>query len=702
MIRNHMIEAAGVSPDLRIADPAHNARQIIAQLAANRDVGIVVFPELCISGYTCADLFQNETLLQASEKALCDIAAATADLPGLLAAVGLPVRSGNVLYNCAAFVGEGRIYCLVPKINLPMYGEFYEGRWFSSGRDVLRESVRIGGQDVPFGTHYLLEDPVSGAVVGCEICEDLWVPDKPSSHASVAGANIIVNLSASDEVIGKQEFRRQMVTMQSAACYCGYIYVSAGTWESSTDLVYSGHIMIAESGHLLADTIYPERGAAVSAVLDLDTILYNRGKMTTFRSGSVPAGGAGFESPMSGTGFAGGGRVPTGAGFTDGCRSGRRADSPHQGRESGGYTFLPAHIAPVTGRCDISAADLAAALKDRSYPVPARPFVPADNGERRSRCETILRIQAEGLATRVRGTGIHRLVIGISGGLDSTLALLVAHTARQMEPDIHIIACTMPSRGNTTSRTYNNALSLMRLLADEQRTIAIGDGVAAHLRDLGHGADYRGEGDITYENAQARMRTYILMDTANMENALVVGTGDLSELALGWCTYNGDHMSMYAVNSSVPKTLVQYIVRSYADTCADEELRGVLYSVCDTPITPELTPSRGDEIAQKTEDKIGRYDLNDFFLFYTLRYGMDCRKIYALALVACDGIEPQQLLNAEIQFFTRFFRQQFKRSCLPDGPKVGSVALSPRGDWRMPSDADPALWLEALREEEGS
>ena len=679
MIRNHMIEAAGVSPDLRIADPAHNARQIIAQLAANRDAGIVVFPELCISGYTCADLFQNETLLQACEKALCDIAAATADLPGLLAAVGLPVRFGNALYNCAAFVGEGRISCLVPKINIPMYGEFYEGRWFASGRDVLRESVRIGGQDIPFGTRYLLEDPSSGAVVACEICEDLWVPDKPSSRASIAGANLIVNLSASDEIIGKQEFRRQMVAMQSAACYCGYIYVSAGTWESSTDLVYSGHIMIAENGHLLAEAIYPGRGSAVRTVLDLDTVSANRGKMTTFRSGSAPAGGTGFAED---------------------CRSDGPAGGTHQGRECGEYTILPAHIAPVTGKYDIAAADLAAALKARSYPVPARPFVPADDGERRSRCETILRIQAEGLATRVRGTGIHRLVIGISGGLDSTLALLVAHTARQMEPGIHIIACTMPSRGNTTSRTYNNALSLMRLLADEQRTIAIGEGVAAHLRDLGHGEDYRGEGDVTYENAQARMRTYILMDTANMENALVVGTGDLSELALGWCTYNGDHMSMYAVNSSVPKTLVQYIVRAYADTCADEELRGVLYSVCDTPITPELTPSRGDEIAQKTEEKIGRYDLNDFFLFYTLRYGMDCRKIHALALVAYDGMDPKLLLDAELQFFTRFFRQQFKRSCLPDGPKVGSVALSPRGDWRMPSDADPALWLEALREED--
>lgn len=655
MIQNHMIEAAGVSPDLRIADPAYNAQQIIALMKTHRNVGIAAFPELCISGYTCADLFLNDTLLRASEEALLTIAAASADLPGLLAVVGLPLRFCSALYNCAAFVSEGRIRCLVPKINIPMYGEFYEGRWFSSGRDILRERVRIGGQDVPFGTRYLLGDAGSGAVVGCEICEDLWVPDKPSSHASMAGANIIINLSASDEIIGKQDFRRQMVTMQSAACYCGYVYVSAGTGESSTDLVYSGHTMIAENGHLLADRIYPARNTSVRAILDMDTIAYNRRKMTTFRSGSSPAD-----------------------------------DS---------YSLLPVHIAPVTGQYDITAADLASALKARSYPVPPRPFVPSEDSERRSRCETILQIQANGLATRVRGTGIQRLIIGISGGLDSTLALIVAYAAKQIEPDIHIIAYTLPNRGNTTSRTYNNALSLMRLLADEQRTVPIDDGVARHLKDIGHSADYQGEGDVAYENAQARMRTYILMDAANMENALVVGTGDLSELALGWCTYNGDHMSMYAVNTSVPKTLVQYIVRAYADTCADEELRTVLYSVCDTPITPELTPSRGDQIAQKTEEKIGRYDLNDFFLFYTLRFGLDCRKIYALALVAYDGMDPEAIREAELRFFNRFFRQQFKRSALPDGPKVGSVALSPRGDWRMPSDANPSLWLQALREE---
>ena len=680
MIRNHMIEAAAISPDLHIADPAYNAQQIIAQLKAHRGVGIAAFPELCISGYTCADLFLNETLLQASEDALAEIAAATAQLPGLLAVVGLPARFRNALYNCAACVGEGSILCLIPKINIPTYGEFYEGRWFASGRDVRREILRIGGQEVPFGTQYLLEDASSGAVVGCEICEDLWVPDKPSSHAALAGANIIVNLSASDEVIGKREFRREMVSMQSAACYCGYIYVSAGTWESSTDLVYSGHTMIAENGHMLADTIYPARGSAVRAVLDLDTMSYNRGKMTTFRNGSGVGEGAGAPAP-----FAGGGTPGT-------AFAGR-------GREQGGYTILPAHILPVAGRYELSAGELSAALKECAYPVPARPFVPAGDSERKARCETILQIQAGGLATRVRNSGLHRLVIGISGGLDSTLALIVAHAAQQMEPDIHIIAYTMPNRGNTTSRTYHNACALMRLLADEQRTVDIGEGVSRHLQDIGHGTEYQGEDDVAYENAQARMRTYILMDAANMENALVIGTGDLSELALGWCTYNGDHMSMYAVNSSVPKTLVQYIVRAYADTCADAQLREVLYSVCDTPITPELTPSRGDEIAQRTEEKIGRYDLNDFFLFYTLRYGMDCRKIYALALIAYESLPPDEILSALERFCSRFFRQQFKRSCLPDGPKVGSVALSPRGDWRMPSDAAPALWIRLLREE---
>ena len=742
MIRNHMIEAAAVSPDLKIADPHYNARQIIAAMetmaraqgscgsgvnpegkagaecGAGRAAGIVVFPELSISGYTCADLFLNENLLQESEAALLEVAAATGRFPGLLAAVGVPVRFRNQLYNCAAFLSEGRIICLIPKINIPMYGEFYEGRWFSSGKDILTELVTIGGQSVPFGTHYLMEDADSKAVVGCEICEDLWVPDKPSSHAALAGANIIVNLSASDEVIGKEDFRRQMVTMQSAACYCGYVYASAGTWESSTDLVYSGHMMIAENGHLLADAVYPQRGEAVRAIFDMDIMTCNRVKMTTFPNVSSlsaeisAAHGAGTGGPVSNaksgsaagaaySGYAGSGA----AGYT-GSSAGRCAESGAAGyagiqRCPNGSTYiaLPVHIAPVSGQYEITAKDLAAALKKRSYPVPRAPFVPSDPAKRRSRCEKILKIQANGLATRVRGTGIHNLVIGISGGLDSTLALIVAHAAKQIEPEIHIIAYTMPNRGNTTSRTYHNALELMRLLADEQRTVSIDESVALHLKEIGHSAEYQGEGDVAYENAQARMRTYILMDAANMETALVVGTGDLSELALGWCTYNGDHMSMYAVNSSVPKTLVQYIVKAYADTCAAPGLKEVLYSVCDTPITPELTPNREDVITQKTEEKIGRYDLNDFFLFYMLRYGMDCRKVYALAMLAYEGIDPEEIRDAEIRFCSRFFRQQFKRSCLPDGPKVGSVALSPRGDWRMPSDAAPDLWIRLLREE---
>ena len=648
-MKNRLIKVGTAVPELKVGDVRFNTARIIELIKANSDCGLLVFPELCLCGYTCADLFGQKLLLEQCEEALGEVAAVTAELKGMTVAVGIPVEYENCLYNCCAYVSEGKIAGLVPKIFLPTYSEFYEGRWFASGRNVRGAVIELAGQEVPFGADVLAYDKASGAVIGADICEDLWVPDKPSTHACLAGANIIVNLSASDEIIGKQNFRRMMIEQQSASCYCAYLYVSSGMDESSTDLVFSGHSVIAENGRILRDSVFPKRPQVETVLIDLEAIMYNRRHQSTFE--------------------------------TVGEKNYRRVN---------------VGISPA-GKAVISVSELTELLKKEDYFVAKNPFVPADDAERGRRCERILQIQAHGLATRVRATGIHNLVIGISGGLDSTLALIVCNEARKIEPSIHIIAYTLPNRGNTTSLTYNNAIALMKALNTEVREVAIEDGVRRHLIDIGHGVEYKGEGDTTYENAQARMRTYILMDAANMENGLVVGTGDLSELALGWCTYNGDHMSMYAVNTSVPKTLVQYICRTYADTCGDQNLHDILLSIVDTPISPELTPSQNGQIAQKTEEKIGKYDLNDFFLFYVLRYGFEPEKIMAYALKAYDTLDIEEVRSAMIRFYNRFFHQQFKRSCLPDGPKVGSVTLSPRGDWRMPSDAAVALWIEQVK-----
>ena len=645
-MRNWFIKTGAAVPVLRVGDPAGNAARIIEMQRAHRDCSLLVFPELAVTGYTAADLFGQSALLCGAEQALRTIADASAALPGLLTAVGIPVAVGNDLYNCAAFVGNGKIYGLVPKTNLPNYSEFYEARWFTSGRDQRGKVISFAGQEVPFGTDLLFE-AAGGVKVAAEICEDLWIPDRPSTRACLAGAEIVVNLSASDETLGKEDYRRMLVTEQSGSCYCGYIYVSAGTDESSTDLVFSGHMLIAENGTMLSDVNFPESGTVQTALIDVEKIRYNRRHQNTFRQSGEDA-----------------------------------------------YRVIPAAMQPAGSAEEMTAADLAALLKKEKCTVAENPFVPADDAERGRRSRKILRIQANGLATRVRSTGIHTLVIGISGGLDSTLALLVCHEARKIVPEIRIIAYTMPNEGNTSGRTYQNAIDLMKALHVEARETAIGPAVRQHLTAIGHGTEYRGEGDTTYENAQARMRTYILMDAANMENGLVVGTGDLSELALGWCTYNGDHMSMYGVNASVPKTLVRYICSSYAATCGDPELARVLNDIVDTPITPELTPSNHGQIAQKTEEKIGRYDLNDFFLYYMLRWGFAPEKIAGLAMAAYPQMTKDQIRQALHRFYSRFFHQQFKRSCLPDGPKVGSVTLSPRGDWRMPSDACADLWLK--------
>lgn len=640
-----MIKVGTIVPNMKPADVTYNTEQIIHCIQSHTDCSLLVFPELCVSGYTCADLFQNAALLEASQKAIQTIAHATKQT----VVIGAPLRKDNCLYNCAIFLSNGQITLVAPKSYIPTYSEFYESRWFASGKQVCNSTINIAGETIPFGTHFLLEDINSGAVIGAEICEDLWVADKPSTHACLQGANIIVNLSASDEIIGKQEYRRNMVLQQSSSCYCAYCYVSSGTQESSTDLVFSGHNMIAQNGTLLAESIFTSGEHCETALIDLETIQYNRTHQSTFESEE-------------------------------------------------GYARIQANIPAITHTQDISVDALCKTLQEENYAIARNPFIPSNAQTRLDRCKKILQIQANGLATRVRATHIYNLVIGVSGGLDSTLALLVMYEAQKIEPKIHIIAYTLPNHGNTTSLTYNNAIHLMQALHTEIREVAIEKGVQLHLQELGHGGTYKGEGDTTYENAQARYRTYILMDAANMENGLVVGTGDLSELALGWCTYNGDHMSMYAVNASVPKTLVSYICQTYADTCEDPKLRDTLYSIIDTPISPELTPSQNGVIAQKTEEKIGKYDLNDFFLFYTLRFGFAPEKILAFALCAYPEVSKETMKDALIRFYNRFFHQQFKRSCLPDGPKVGSVTLSPRGDWRMPSDASVNLWIEQIKD----
>lgn len=645
-MKNTMIKAAAAVPALRVADPAYNTDEIIRIMNEYSDCGLIVFPELSITAYTCGDLFGQKALLDEAEDQLFRIAKETEKLPGVCAVVGVPLRYNNELYNCAVFLNEGQIKAAVPKIYIPNYSEFYETRWFSSGRKIKGRTLNIKGIEIPFGWDIIGFSAESGAKIAAEICEDLWVPDTPGTHACSAGANIVVNPSASDEVIGKQDYRRTMVASKSASCYCDYIYASAGVCESSTDLVFGGHTLIAENGKILSDSIFDTPTYVKTAVLDLETCMYNRTHQNTFINAEV-----------------------------------------------NDYRFVNLNVQAL-GSYEINTTALKELLIKENYPIPRNPFVPADDQERGRRCRRILQIQAHGLATRVRATNIKTLVIGISGGLDSTLALIVCHEAKKIVPDIRIIAYTMPNEGNTTSLTYNNAWNLMKALADDIREVPIGKSVKSHLEDIGHGTDYQGEGDITYENAQARMRTYILMDAANMENGLVVGTGDLSELALGWCTYNGDHMSMYGVNASVPKTLVKYICRSYAYTCNDDNLKGILLSIVDTPISPELTPNKDGQIAQKTEEKIGKYDLNDFFLFYMMRYGFEPEKIIAFASIAFAEVKFETIREALISFYSRFFHQQFKRSCLPDGPKVGSVTLSPRGDWRMPSDASVALWLE--------
>jgi len=634
-MRDGYIKVAAGTPKIRVADCVHNAAAVLALMkeAAGEGVQVLCLPELCLTGYTCGDLFLQDTLLRAAEEGLAAILEGSRDLD-LVAAVGLPVRFHNKLYNCAAVIQRGELLGLVPKTHIPNYGEFYEARWFTAGRDLGERECRVtfaGRDGVAFSPEQLFRcGEMPNLVIGVEICEDLWAVEPPSNRLAAEGATVILNLSASDELVGKADYRRSLVTGQSARLVCGYVYADAGEGESTTDLVFAGHNLIAENGALLAQKRF-EDGLAVSEI-DVDKLCYERRRMNTY-----PAGDGGI--------------------------------SPH-------CFSLP--------------------MKDTSLTrsVGRSPFVPADNGERGARCREILTIAALGLKKRLEHTGAKTAVIGLSGGLDSTLALLITARAFDMLGWDHgrMTAVTMPCFG-TTKRTRSNAEILAHELGCDFRTVDITAAVNRHFADVGQDPDSH---DVTYENSQARERTQVLMDIANQTGGLVIGTGDLSELALGWCTYNGDHMSMYAVNASIPKTLVRHLV-AYAAEEKGGRLGQALKDVLDTPVSPELLPPKDGAISQKTEDLVGPYELHDFFLYYILRWGFPPRKVYRLARYAFgEAYDGETILKWLGTFYRRFFSQQFKRSCAPDGPKVGTVAVSPRGDWRMPSDAVAALWLAEL------
>ena len=628
------IKACAVSPALRVADCPYNAQETIEamQQAAEDGCQLTVFPELGLTGYTCGDLFLQQPLLDAAEAALREILKASEALQ-LVALVGLPVTVDAKLYNCAAVICQGALLGLVPKSHIPNYGEFYEKRHYCAAPAGVKE-ISFAGQKTLFGTKLLFRcETMQAFTLAVEICEDLWAPLPPSTAHALAGATVIANLSASDETVGKAEYRRALVSQQSARLLCAYLYADAGHGESTTDMVFSGHNLIAENGALLAES-RPFSQALACTELDLGRLLAERRRNTSFEP------------------------------VTDGYET---------------VSFhLPLREIPLT-----------------RYISPT-PFVPADGGARAERCELSLQMQADGLAKRIEHAHAKTAVIGISGGLDSCLALLVAvHAMKKLDRSMDsILAVTMPCFG-TTKRTRSNAEILCQELGVQFREISIANTVRSHFADIGQSET---NFDVTFENGQARVRTLELMDLANRTGGLVVGTGDLSELALGWATYNGDHMSMYGVNAGVPKTLVRHIVRYEADAANSDTLREVLLDILDTPVSPELLPAKENgEIAQQTESLVGPYELHDFYLYYVLRFGFSPAKIYHLAKAALsDRYSDEVLLHWLRNFYRRFFQQQFKRSCLPDGPKVGSVTLSPRGDWRMPSDACVSVWQAEL------
>jgi len=633
-MRQGFIKVAALTPKVTVADTQANRKEICRLMdeAEAKGAKILVFPELCITGYTCGDLFYQQVLLREAKKELLAIAKYT-QRKDYLAFVGLPLEYNGKLYNVAAAVTQGKVLGLVPKTHIPNYNEFYERRHFAPG---MKQPVPVALDEdtvVPMGTRVLFQcRQMPELKIGAEICEDVWAPNPPGVEHALAGATLLVNLSASDETTGKDMYRKSLVTGQSGRLICGYVYCSAGDGESTQDVVYSGHNLIAENGTLLAES---RRFCNESIYTELDMVRLNeeRRRMSTFMTS------------------------------------------------------------------DESYINVEFSLKEEKTEltrfVDPAPFVPGNKIDREKRCEEIFMIQAMGLKKRLEHTHAATAVVGISGGLDSTLALLVMVKAFDLIGKDHkdIVAVTMPGFG-TTDRTYDNAVSLIKSLGATFREVSIVDSVRVHFKDIGQDEAVH---DVTYENGQARERTQILMDIANKSGGMVIGTGDMSELALGWATYNGDHMSMYGVNASVPKTLVRHLVCYYADTCADETLQKVLYDVLDTPVSPELLPPEDGKISQKTEDIVGPYELHDFFLYYILRFGCTPKKIYRLANYAFAGTYDRETTQKWLKtFYRRFFSQQFKRSCLPDGPKVGTVAVSPRGDLRMPSDASARIWMEEL------
>ena len=633
-MKDGFITVATATPQVAVADCEANTQAILACIneMAAAHAKVMVLPELCITGYTCSDLFWQTKLLDEAEAALSVIAEESRQVDALIA-VGMPLRVAGKLLNVAAILCRGKVLGFVPKVNLPAYNEFYETRHFTSGSADMG-MVQFGGEEIPVGTNLLFScENVVDLCVAAEICEDLWVPNPPSVQHALAGASVICNLSASDEMVGKGSYRRDLVAGQSARLVCAYLYATAGEGESTTDLVFGGQNLIAENGTVLAESATFENETNV-ATIDVQRLASERRRMSTF-----PAA---------------------------------------ESKEYREISFALAEEETKLARF-----------------FDADPFVPSNADQLSDRCEEILNIQALGLKKRLAHTHAKSAVVGISGGLDSTLALLVTARAFDMLglPRKGIVAVTMPGFG-TTDRTYNNAVAMIKSLGATFKEVPIAKAVMQHFADIDHDASIH---DVTYENSQARERTQILMDIANQANGFVIGTGDLSELALGWATYNGDHMSMYAVNASVPKTLVRHLVRHYADTSADEVLAGVLYDVLDTPVSPELLPPEDGAISQKTEDLVGPYELHDFFLYLMLRMCFPPAKIYRVAKEAFAGrYSNETILKWLRTFYWRFFSQQFKRSCLPDGPKVGSVAVSPRGDLRMPSDACVSAWIKEV------
>lgn len=641
-MQNGFIKVAAAIPSVKVADCSYNVQQIesLIAMAEGKGVEVIVFPELCITGYTCQDLFKQTLLLEQAETSVLMLLDFTRKLD-IISIVGMPVVVGDLLLNCAAVIQKGDLLGLVPKTYLPNYSEFYEKRWFASSQDLQPSEIRFAGNKIVVTPQPTLFRTCDGAMFGVEICEDVWAPVPPSCNLALSGADIIFNLSASDELIGKHDYLKGLLAQQSARMISGYVYSGCGFGESTQDVVYGGNAIAYENGQLLAES---ERFALDSQLIitqiDVEKIRNERRTNSTYIN----------------------------------------AQRGHDSRIVNAHTVMPRDFELIRD-------------------VDPHPFIPKTNDMEKS-CDEIFSIQVAGLAKRLVHTGCKTVVVGISGGLDSTLALLVCvRTFDKLQLSRKgIVGVTMPGFG-TTDRTYNNAVNLMKSLGITLREISIADAVKQHFNDIGHDINVH---DVTYENSQARERTQILMDLSNQLGALVIGTGDLSELALGWATYNGDHMSMYGVNAGVPKTLIKYLVKFVAMSEDSDETRSILLDIIDTPISPELIPAdEAGNITQKTEDLVGPYELHDFFLYHIIRFGYRPSKIFMLARKAFDGSNPEAPFYDDETikkwltiFLRRFFNQQFKRSCLPDGPKVGSVSLSPRGDWRMPSDASSALWLK--------